>query len=117
MFSLPKRAFGVVSGEPVSMFSDPDQIIALLSASGWEAVRVTALAEPAWLGSDAADVMGYLTGMRMVNDLIASAADASAAARALAALAGEYVAREREDGVRVTAAAWLVTASRSEGQH
>jgi hypothetical protein len=64
------------------------------------------------MGSDVADVMGYLRGMRMVRNLTAGLENEALAGQALADIAEQYAARQRRDGVWVQAAAWLVTARR-----
>ncbi len=51
--------------------------------------------------------------MPMTRGLLSDLADDGLTARVLATIAEHYAARERPDGVWVTAAAWLVTAQRS----
>jgi SAM-dependent methyltransferase len=119
MFALPKRAFAAHAPAPApgpadgDLFTDPGQISRLLTGAGWTGIEITAVTEPAWLGSDVDDVMTYVRGMNSVRTLTASLADAAAAERSLAALAEQYAARQRPDGVWVAAAAWLVTAHRT----
>jgi SAM-dependent methyltransferase len=116
VFGIPLRAFLARAPRPEpaddSPFADPRQISGLLSAAGWQDIRVDAVREPAWMGSDVADVMGYLRGMRMVRNLTAGLENEALAGQALADIAEQYAARQRRDGVWVQAAAWLVTARR-----
>jgi ubiquinone/menaquinone biosynthesis C-methylase UbiE len=117
LFALPKQAFAahVPAPDPADgdLFADPEQISRLLTSTGWTGIEITAVTEPARLGSDVDDVMTYVRGMNSVRTLTASLADQAVAERVLAALAEQYAARQRPDGVWVEAAAWLVTARRS----
>jgi hypothetical protein len=65
------------------------------------------------MGSDVADVMGYVRGMPMIRTLAAGLGNEALAERVLAIIAEQYAARQRPDGVWVRAAAWLVTARRA----
>jgi len=116
LFGIPLRAFGEHIPLPKStasaLFLDPNEITDLLRATGWVDVRVRALAEPAWIGSDVADVMGYVSSMPMTRVLFADLADDALTTRVLTTIAEHYAARQQPDGVWVTAAAWLVTAHR-----
>ncbi len=116
MFAIPKRAFGAhapgtgpVAGD---LFADPPQITTLLSGTGWTDIQITPLTEPAWLGTDADDVMSYVRGTQAVRTLTASLPDPSQAEPILAALAGQYATRQHPDGVWVQAATFLSTARR-----
>jgi SAM-dependent methyltransferase len=117
VFAIPLRAFGAHTQLPGAaandLFVDPRRIRALLSGMGWQDIRVASVTEPAWLGSDVNDVMGYVRGMPMIRDLTARIDDPAAADRVLAGVADEYASRQSADGVWVRAAAWLVTARRS----
>jgi SAM-dependent methyltransferase len=117
LFAIPLRALLAGAPRPVpaddSPFEDPRQVSGLLSAAGWEGIRIDAVRELAWMGSNVADVMGYVRGMRMVRNLTAELGDEALAGPALADIAEQYEARQRPDGVWVQAAAWLVTARRA----
>ena len=54
------------------LFENPRRITGLLSGHGWRGVRVAAVTEPAWIGSDLDDVMAYVRGMARVRNLLAS---------------------------------------------
>jgi ubiquinone/menaquinone biosynthesis C-methylase UbiE len=117
VFAVPLRAFAAHTQLPGpaanELFVDPQRIRDLLSATGWQDIRVASVTEPAWLGSDVDDVMDYVRGMPMIRDLTARIDDPAVTERVLAGVADEYAARQSADGVWVRAAAWLVTARRT----
>jgi ubiquinone/menaquinone biosynthesis C-methylase UbiE len=115
MFAITVRAFGcdvVLPGQANALFTDPQQVTALLSGAGWSGIRIDPLHESVWLGADAADVMEYTSGLARVRALATALDDPARAGSAFAAMAQEYRAHERPDGVWVGAAAWLVRAQR-----
>jgi SAM-dependent methyltransferase len=116
LFAIPLRALARQAGQPVpaddDMFTDPRQVTDLLSGAGCTDIQVDAVTEPAWLGTDVADVMAYVRDMRRVRTLTAELGDEALAERALATMADEYATRQRPDGVWVDAAAWVVSARR-----
>jgi ubiquinone/menaquinone biosynthesis C-methylase UbiE len=120
VFGIPRRGFAAVTrladrvGEDLP-FRDPRRIAELLAGAGWEDVRTEAVSEPALMGTDVDDVMTYMRGMRMVRELEAEIADDAVTERALAVMAEQYAARQRSDGVWVSAGTWLVTARRAPG--
>ena len=103
VFAIPLRAFGTYVQLPGpsanQLFVDPRQITALLSGTGWEDVEVTSVDEPAWLGSDVNDVMRYVLGMPMIRNLTACLDDPALSERVLDAVAEQYAARQRSNGV------------------
>jgi ubiquinone/menaquinone biosynthesis C-methylase UbiE len=116
VFAIPLRVFraygyeaGAAGGDP---FADPRWIERMLTGAGFAEVRVEAVREPARLGADVADVVACSTAMPQVRDLFAALADDDPARRIRAAIAAEFAARRRPDGVWVEAAAHLVTAVR-----
>ena len=117
VFAIPLRAFGAHTELPGpaggDLFADPQQITELLSSTGWENIQIDAVSEPAWMGSDVADVLSYVRGMRMTRSLAASVGDEALTEQVMATIAEQYAARQRPDGVWVRAAAWLVTAYRA----
>ncbi len=117
LFAIPLAAWAAVTRRPVpagdDLFADPRSITELLSGAGWQDIHIDALSEPAWMGADVADVLGYVRGMAMFRRLVAGLADESQAQQVLAAMAEQYAARQRPDGVWVRAAAWRVTARRT----
>jgi ubiquinone/menaquinone biosynthesis C-methylase UbiE len=117
VFAIPLRAFGAHTDlpEPTAgdLFFDPQQVTDLLSSTGWENIHLKAISEPAWLGSDVADVMSYVRGMPMIRTLAANLGDGMLTERVMGNIADQYAARQRRDGVWVRAAAWLVTARRA----
>lgn len=114
LFAIPLQALGAHTQSPRltvgHLFVDPRQVMHLLSSTGWENIGIDAVSEPAWVGSDVADVMSYVRGMPMIRSLITNLEDEALTERALATIAEQYAARQRSDGVWVRAAAWLVTA-------
>ncbi len=115
VFAIPLRAFLACTRLPRpagNLFVDPRQVAGLLSGAGCADIQIDAVSEPAWMGSDVADVMSYVRGMRMTRSLAADLGDEALTGRVLATIAEQYAARQRPDGVWVRAAAWLVTARR-----
>ena len=116
MFGIPMNAFrecARLPGPPrEGLFEDPRRVTELLTGAGWTDVGTEAINEPAWLGTDVADVLRYVRRIRMVENLIAGLADDALAERALASAAEQYAARLRPDGVWIDAGVWLVTARR-----
>ena len=114
LFAIPQQAFGAHTQLPRPavghLFFDPRQVMHLLSSTGWENIGIDAVNEPAWVGSDVADVMSYVRGMPMIRSRITNLENEALTERALANIAEQYAARQRSDGVWVRAAAWLVTA-------
>jgi SAM-dependent methyltransferase len=114
VFGLPVRAFAAHAGPPDpagdDLFADPRRVTALLAGAGFVDVSVEAVHGPARIGSDVADVLGYVRATSRIRDLLAGVEEPR---RVLAAMAEEYAARQRPDGVWVDAAAWLVTAARA----
>jgi SAM-dependent methyltransferase len=117
LFAIPLRAFAAhtrLPGPAVGeLFTDPRRVTELLSGTGWEDIQVDAVSEPAWMGSDLADVMSYVRGMPTTRNLAANLGNEALAERVLAVIAEQYAARQRTDGVWVRAAAWLVTGHRA----
>jgi ubiquinone/menaquinone biosynthesis C-methylase UbiE len=114
LLALPVRPFKMHGPPPApaigELFTDPRQVTDLLSRTGWTDIEVTALTEPAWVGSDVSDVMRYVRGMPAIRRLRNQLASQGTAEHALAIVAEQYAARQRADGIWVRAAAWLVTA-------
>jgi SAM-dependent methyltransferase len=117
VFAIPLRAFAACTELPGpaagGLFFDPEQITELLLRTGWQGTHAEAISEPAWMGSDVADVMAYVRGMPMTRTLAANLGDKVLTERVMSTIAEQYAARQRLDGVWVHAAAWLVTAHRS----
>jgi ubiquinone/menaquinone biosynthesis C-methylase UbiE len=117
VFAIPLHAFGAHTRLPGpaagDLFTEPRQVTDLLSSTGWEGIQIDAVSEPAWMGSDVADVMSYVRGMPMIGSLAAQLGNEALTKRVLAVIAEQYAARQRPDGVWVRAAAWLVTARRA----
>jgi SAM-dependent methyltransferase len=117
LFAIPLRAFSphaqIPGSSAAELFADPGRITELLSATGWRDAEVTRVDEMAWIGSDVKDVMNYIRGMPMTQNLTASLGDPVLCQRVLADVEEQYGARQRPDGIWVRAAAWLATARRA----
>lgn len=117
LLAIPLRAFQ--DHTPLEMptvgelFFDPHRVTELLSATAWKDIQIDALSEPTRVGADVPEVMKYVRGMPTIRALAASLDDNTLAERIFAALADEYTGHQRDDGVWVQAAAWLVTARRA----
>ena len=120
VFGIISRAFGAhvpaaaatPSAPAAGLFQDPGQITQLLAGHGWAGIEITAVTEPARMGSDLDDVMTYVRGMPRVRALLGSLSEPELAGPVLATVAAQYAERQRTDGIWVRAAAWLVTANR-----
>ena len=91
--------------------ADPTVATGILTTSGFTAVEVTEAREPIYYGPDAAGARDALTGLGMVDDLIADM-DAAGKARALERLMDMLDAHDTGEGVWFDSRAWLVTALR-----
>ena len=91
--------------------ADPTVATAILTAAGSTAVEVTEAHEPIYYGPDAVGARDALSGLGMVDDLVADM-DATKRARALERLMDMLDAHDTGDGVWFDSRAWLVTALR-----
>ncbi|GAA3513744.1 class I SAM-dependent methyltransferase [Actinocatenispora rupis] len=99
-------------GEPGPFsLADPDHIRELLTGAGFTDITVTGLTEQLLIGTDTTDTIAYYLGTPAARGLLADANDATAGAAA-AALESALRPHQGPDGVRLGAAAWLVTAHR-----
>jgi SAM-dependent methyltransferase len=116
VFAIPQRAFNALAPGSVpardDLFADPERVSRVLAGAGWTDIRADPVTEPAWIGTDVDDVIGYVRGMDVVRRTAAATQDDELAERALARMGVEYAARQAPDGVWVEAAAWLVSARR-----
>jgi SAM-dependent methyltransferase len=78
VFSVPLRAFmahtKLSGGAGGDVFDDSRRVSDLLAGAGFVDVRVVGVHEPARIGSDVADVMGYVRDTSRVRELMAPAA-------------------------------------------
>jgi len=91
--------------------ADPAVTTGILTAAGFTAVEVTEAREPIFYGADAAGARDALSGLGMVDDLVADM-DAAERALALERLMDMLDAHDTGDGVWFDSRAWLVTALR-----
>ncbi len=96
---------------PARSPSPAHRIRALLEGAGFGNVSVEDLTVPAWIGQDADDVIGYYRSTPFAQPLLA-AADANTAAAIRQSLRDALRPHQRDGGVILGSAAWLVTASR-----
>jgi len=91
--------------------ADPDRSRAALLAAGFEAVELTPVDEPFWLGVDGGDAYRFFrtTGIvrGMTHDL-----DDTQRAQALDALEATMAEHDTDDGVLFESGAWLIAARR-----
>jgi len=93
----------------VLSIASPQRICGLLGGAGFSDIDIADQPEPAWLGRDADDAIGFYLSTPFAQQLVA-AADERAAARITAALRDALRPYQRDHGVRLGAAAWLATA-------
>jgi len=91
--------------------ADPNVATGILTTAGFTAVEVLEAHEPIYYGPDAAGARDALTGLGMVEDLVADL-DATEKVRALERLMDMLDAHDTGDGVWFDSRAWLVTALR-----
>ena len=91
--------------------ADPDRVVSLLTAAGFEDIEVTALREPYWAGADASDAFTFVSDTGPVRGLLEGLGPDDQA-RALDRLRAALTAHDTGDGVYFGSAAWLVTARR-----
>jgi SAM-dependent methyltransferase len=117
LFGIPLRAVSTHARVPQladdDLFTDPERITDLLTGVGYADVHVEPVTEPARIGSDVADVVGYFTGPGRIRNLLAEVGDDALLDRVGATMTTLFADRARPDGVWVTTAAWLVHARRA----
>ena len=91
--------------------ADPTVASGILTAAGFTAVEVIDASEQIYYGPDAASARDALSGLGMVDDLVADL-DATERARALERLLAMLDAHDTGDGVWFDSRAWLVISLR-----
>jgi SAM-dependent methyltransferase len=91
------------------LLADPDRVRALLGSAGFGGVRLAGIEHAAWVGSDPEDVLGFFA--REAGAAVRASAGADLLAKVAADLSQELARFATGDGVRLPAAAWLVTAT------
>ncbi|GAB3461916.1 methyltransferase domain-containing protein [Streptomonospora sediminis] len=98
----------------VADFADPDQVRAVLTASGFASVSATGFEVLSPIGRDAGDATDFLFSAQLRSIAGgAGAADETARQRAHAAVRNILRSFEVDGAVRIPARGWLVTATRS----
>src|SRR5262245_23372210 len=90
---------------------EPDRIATVLRAAALSDVVIEPLAEPLWMGPDAADTVAFLKSTGIWNSLLRGA-DPAAVARASQAVQAALQPHLTPAGVLLGSRAWLATASR-----
>ena len=96
---------------PRLLEANRDRLIQVLAAAGWEDIDVQAVEEPMLMGRDADDVVQFMRGSRLARELLQSVDDETTH-RALASMRDALVPFQRDDGVWLRSASWLVDATR-----
>ncbi len=91
--------------------ADADQTRATLTAAGFDAVDLTAVDEPFWLGTDGDDAFGFFRGTGIVRGMT-HGLDDNQRTQALDALQATMSAHDTGDGVQFGSGSWLITAHR-----
>jgi SAM-dependent methyltransferase len=91
--------------------ADPDLARERLTEAGFDAVELTAVDEPFWLGADGQDAYEWFRGTGIVRGLTQDLGDAQRA-QALDALRATMHAHDTGDGVRFGSGCWIITANR-----
>ncbi|WP_042404914.1 class I SAM-dependent methyltransferase [Streptacidiphilus carbonis] len=91
--------------------ADPEGTRELLTSTGFTQVRIEPVDTPIQMGTDAADVAGYLLDAPLMHAALTSAAQ-DTRARMLTALTCALDHYQAPEGILLGAAAWLVTAQR-----
>lgn len=89
--------------------TDPERIRQLLHQSGFDQVTIDPVTEPIRLGKDVGDVLDYARDLGLVRDLLADV-DAATESKALDGIRAAVAPHQTAEGIRIGAAAWLVTA-------
>ena len=92
--------------------ADPGRTRTLLASAGFSKVRLDALHEPMWFGSDPDDAHRFVLGLMgwMLGGL-----DDTGRERALDALSATVTAHASSDGITFASGAWLIRAVRARG--
>jgi SAM-dependent methyltransferase len=91
-------------------FADPDLVRDVLWNAGFTDVELTPVDDPVWAGADAGDAAAFFEGAS--GHKLAAAAGPDVMTRVVDTLRGRLEQFAGPDGVRLPAAAWLVTARR-----
>ncbi|AUY50613.1 class I SAM-dependent methyltransferase [Streptomyces sp. CB01881] len=92
-------------------FADPDRVRTVLASAGFDAVNVEAVDADGFWGRDASDAAAFALSTGPAQHLF-DQLDEDAAEQARATLTRRFRAHERDSGVHLRTAAWLVTAVR-----
>lgn len=109
-FAPPRAPADPEAPGPLSLAS-ADRVRDLLGGAGFGDIEVSPVTTAVRIGQDPHDAAAYVTGMGAVRVLLAEAPPGTREA-VTESLLGAFASRAGEDGVRLRAAVWLVTARR-----
>ena len=89
--------------------ADPDDVEALMTGVGFEAVEFTSIEEPLWFGADADAAYAFVGDIGIVKGL-SDGLDDVARADAHEKLKAALRSHETPEGVQFGSAVWLITA-------
>jgi SAM-dependent methyltransferase len=109
---IPLPDLGAPDAPGMFAFSDPERVRSVLSDAGWHDVVLAGRDTTILVGGggSVADTVEFLRSSSMGRTLLASA-DADAENKALAAVTSALTPYASDEGVRLGAAVWLVTAT------
>jgi SAM-dependent methyltransferase len=107
--TLPELPVGGQAG-PFSL-ADPQRTRDLLTGAGFGGIGIADLREERWMGTDIDDVTSYYTAMPFARQLI-TASDERTTTAVLDAIRHALRPSQRQEGVVLQSAAWLITARR-----
>lgn len=90
----------------------PERIRQVLEDAGFDNIALGEVAEPLYLGDDAADATDFWQGTGIAR-LLLDDVDAATERQAIDAVHDALRSHERPEGIRLGSAAWLVTATRA----
>ncbi len=106
-------AYSAPGGPGMFSLADPARINEVLTASGFERVASTGVNRSSKWGDDAEDAAAFFLGSGPVHALFADA-EADTLERVREAITAALRPYQQSNGVRLSLAAWLVTAVRRE---
>lgn len=89
--------------------ADPDQTHATLTRAGFDAIELTPVDEPFWVGADGDDAFGFFRGTGIVRGLTHGLDDAQRAG-ALEALRATMIEHDTGQGVLFGSGCWIISA-------
>lgn len=117
-YTMVREAIGADLPEPPApagqdpfALADPAAAAAILAAAGFTDVGATDVREPVYYGPDTAAAYDFVTGMRYIQELLATA-DAQPAERSRRRLRAALAEHDTGNGVYVGSRAWIIAGRR-----